>query len=81
MEGRVVCAEDGLVLQVAERGPDVYDGIELFLKRDLPHITVDPLDLNDLGLQATWHPTFHTDPTCPQQGRPTGYPVAGFVFS
>src|SRR5947209_10368110 len=40
----------GLILQVAERGPDIYDGIEVFLKRDLPHITVDPLDLSALGL-------------------------------
>src|SRR5262249_38300726 len=29
--------------------PDVDDGIELILERDLPHITVDPLDLNTLS--------------------------------
>src|SRR5207249_7121423 len=40
----------GLILQVAERGPDINDGIEVFLKLDLPHITVDPLDRNALGL-------------------------------
>src|SRR6476469_7330018 len=53
LESLLHLIEDGLilalVLQVAERGPDVDDGVELRLKRDLPHITVDPPDLNALG--------------------------------